>query len=284
MPPLAHAPRGDRTAREALAPTESLHGQVETAQHGAPAAGAPEEGLGYPEPVAAQTEVRPKPRPSPQARMGARAALAASALPKKNLAARQSGSARAIVPPARAIAPPAPAAAPAGPGAEHPAAETAGEAPEPDPRGTTALFASVFGLVVVLVFNVFGWRFDAWSLLPATRGIYEVACDVIGCDVDSPNAPGAWDLRAKAVTRPGAPEPLTLDVELTNQAPYRQTLPTVAVRFTNDAGELIAEERLTPRDYADRPAQRFAPGAPKSLRLRFAEPGAEASRYQISLL
>ena len=208
--------------------------------------------------------------------MGARAALAASALPKDTVPVGRSASPRA---PAPALS-----AARAGAPAQFPPAAGADSKGRSEPRATPLLFLSVFGLSALLAFSVFGLRFDAWSLLPQLRPGYEVACEVIGCRLPSPNMPAAWDFQAKAVVRPGAPEPLVLDVELTNNAPYRQSLPTVAVRFTNDAGELIAEERLTPRDYTDRPAQRMTPGKPKSLQLRFPAPGADASRYQISLL
>lgn len=203
--------------------------------------------------------------------MGARAALAASALPKPT---QPNG-------PVRALVPPAPAARAGFSGAAASAASPEDGQPK---RASPLLFLSVLGLMAVLAFCVFGLRLDAWSLLPQTRAAYEMACDVIGCSLPSPNMPAAWGFHAKAVVRPGAPEPLTLDVELTNNAPYRQSLPTVAVRFTNDAGELIAEERLTPRDYAERPAQRMTPGKPKSLQLRLPDPGADASRYQVSLL
>ena len=196
--------------------------------------------------------------------MGARAALAASALPKDTVPVGPSASPRGTV--------------------RFPPAAGADSKGRSEPRATPLLFLSVFGLSALLAFGVFGLRSDAWSLLPQLRPGYEVACEVIGCRLPSPNMPAAWDFQAKAVVRPGAPEPLTVDVELTNNAPYRQSLPTVAVRFTNDAGELIAEERLTPRDYTDRPAQRMTPGKPKSLQLRFPAPGADASRYQISLL
>ena len=201
--------------------------------------------------------------------MGARAALAASALPKQT---SPSGPVRALVP-----------SAPSARAGFSAAAASPDEGGQPK-RATPLLFLSVFGLMAVLAFCVFGLRSDAWSLLPQTRAAYEMACDVIGCSLPSPNMPAAWGFHAKAIARPGAPEPLTLEVELTNNAPYRQPLPTVAVRFTNDAGELIAEERLTPRDYADRPGQRMAPGKPKSLQIRLPDPGADASRYQVSLL
>lgn len=204
--------------------------------------------------------------------MGARAALAASALPKQTQPAPASGPVRALVPPA-----------PSARAGFSAAAASPDEGGQPK-RATPLLFLSVLGLMAMLAFCVFGLRSDAWSLLPQTRTAYEMACDVIGCSLPSPNMPAAWGFHAKAIARPGAPEPLTLDVELTNNAPYRQALPTVAVRFTNDAGELIAEERLTPRDYADRPGQRMTPGKPKSLQIRLPDPGADASRYQVSLL
>lgn len=215
------------------------------------------------------TEVRPKPPSSPQARMGARAALAASALPK-------------TAPPAVRSDDPLESGLAAPP---RPAGQAGGKERSERQRGAAGPFLGCGALFALLVFAVFGLRFDAWSLRSELRPAYEVACEVIGCRLASPNAPTAWTLHTKAVARPGPPEPLTLELELVNTAPYRQALPTVAVRFTDDGDELIAEEQSAPRDYqAERPAQRMAPGKPKALRIRFPDPGPEATRYRISLL
>ena len=214
------------------------------------------------------TEAQPKTPPSPQARMGARAALVASALPK-------------ITPPARPSTPPRESGV-----ALTPDRVGRGEGSRSERRQGAALpFFGVLALLATLVFLVFGLGFDAWSLRPELRRAYEVACDLIGCRVPSPNAPTAWAFHTQAVRRPGPPEPITVEAELINNAPYRQALPTVAVRFTSASDELVAEERLTPSDYqADRPRQKMTPGKPKVLRLRFPDPGAEATQYQISLL
>lgn len=229
------------------------------------AAGAMEEERRAPLPP----EARPKPASSPQARMGARAALAASALPKTTPAARPSNAAGeegVVAAPARGRQ-----------------SRREGRA---NPRpGAAGPFFAVLALLAALVFGVFALRLDAWSLRPELRTAYEVACDLIGCRVPSPNMPTAWDLNTKAVARPGPPEPITLEVELVNNAPYRQALPTVAVRLTGDGDELVAQERLTPRDYApERPTQRMAPGKPKALLIQVPDPGAEATSYRIALL
>ena len=213
-----------------------------------------------------ETPPAPPPAPatqlSPQARMGARAALAASALPKNT-------------------SPPAPTDAPlAGP-----APVRTRRAREAGRKGAGSVFLLAVALLALLAGNVFHLHFDAWSRKPELRGAYETACDVIGCRVPSPNAPAAWSFQPQGITRPGPPEPITLEVVLVNNAAYKQALPTVGARFTDANGELIAEEQLTPRDYQpDRPAERVSPNKRKALRMRFPDPGADAVRYQISLL
>lgn len=224
-------------------------------------------------PAALRADVRrPEPTPvppaaatqlSPQARMGARAALAASALPKNT--------------------------SPSGPmdaaAQTEPVPVRARRDREASPKGAGSVFLLAVALSALLVVNVFGLRLDDWSRKPEMRGLYEAACDLIGCRVPAPNAPTAWSFQPQGVARPGPPEPITLEVVLVNNAAYRQALPTVGVRFTGDGGELIAEEQLTPRDYqADRPAERLSPNKRKVLRLRFPDPGAGAAHYQIALL
>lgn len=198
------------------------------------------------------------PKPPPGVRMGARAALATKAAKRPHKAAANVSGAE-----------------------ENARAEAAGTGAASGGRHLR-LGGAVAALAVLLIVGVFGLRADAWSQQSPTRGVYEAACAVIGCRVATPKNLTAWEFNTTAVARPGPPEPITLTVELVNNAPYRQRLPTVEVRFPDTEG---AEQRLTPRDYQpDRPAQRLAAGERKTVQLRFQDPGAAATRYTISLL
>lgn len=213
-------------------------------------------------PVAPVSAGRDAPAPAPSVRMGARAALAAKALERAAPKREKREKARERRRLAAADAP----------------AEAANER-------KPLLVCAIVGAALALGVNIFGLRADAWSQLPQTRGLYQAACAVIGCEVASPKALAAWHVDTKSETRPGPPEPIVVEVALVNNAPYRQRLPTVLARLADEAGEQRAEQRLTPRDYApDRSAQRLAPGKPKVVRLRFADPGAAATRYTITLL
>ena len=218
------------------------------------------QGEDWPQPAAAAEETpAASNRPAPGVRMGARAALATKG------ARRAERKAAAKVRGAEEDAPAAAEAGAAASGGRH-----------------LRLGGAVAALAVLLIVGVFGLRADAWSQQSPTRGVYEAACAVIGCRVATPKNLTAWEFNTTAVARPGPPEPITLTVELVNNAPYRQRLPTVEARFPDTEG---AEQRLTPRDYQpDRPAQRLAAGERKTVQLRFQDPGAAAARYTISLL
>lgn len=213
----------------------------------------------WPQPVPAAEEApAPSNKPAPGVRMGARAALATKAAKRPRKAAAE----------VRGAEEDAPAAAEAG------GAASGGR--------HLRLGGAVAALAVLLIVGVFGLRADAWSQQSPTRGVYEAACAVIGCRVATPKNLTAWEFNTTAVERPGPPEPVTMTVELVNNAPYRQRLPTVEARFPDVEG---AEQRLTPRDYQpDRPAQRLATGERKTVQLQFQDPGAAATRYTISLL
>lgn len=191
------------------------------------------------------------PKPPPGVRMGARAALATKA-PKR--------------PPRKAEA-------------DAPAAAEAGDAASGSRH--LRLGGAVAALAVLLIVGVFGLRADAWSQQAPTRGVYEAACAVIGCRVATPKNLTAWEFNSTAVARPGPPERISLTVELVNNAPYRQRLPTIEARFPGTEG---AEQRLTPRDYQPVGPARLAAGKRKTVQLEFQDPGAAATRYTISLL
>ena len=54
-------------------------------------------------------------------------------------------------------------------------------------RGRTVLLWTGMAVAVAaLVFQVFAYQFDRWSVQPQLRFIYEFACDVIGCELPVP--------------------------------------------------------------------------------------------------
>lgn len=147
-----------------------------------------------------------------------------------------------------------------------------------------ALIGLTAAAMATLAAGVFALRFEAWSRTAPTRGVYETACAWLGCRVPTPAAVEAIAFDPKTVTRPGPPEPITLKVELTNNAPYRQDFPNINVRFTGADGGLVAEQQLAAAEYlGDRPRRRLASGKPVTVPLRLADPGSQAVAYAVTL-
>ena len=147
-----------------------------------------------------------------------------------------------------------------------------------------ALICLTAAAMATLAAGVFALRFEAWSRTAPSRGVYETACAWLGCRVPTPAMVEAIAFAPKTVTRPGPPEPITLEVELTNNAPYRQDFPNIDVRFTGADGVLVAEQQLAAAEYlGDRPRRRLASGKPVTVPLRLVDPGSQAVAYAVTL-
>ena len=188
--------------------------------------------------------------------------------------------------------------------AEHADTATAGSAIVPTPaRGTVArarrdragsptplplgLFATGYASgAVILAALVFGLMYPAWSQQPALRGIYQAACTVMPCELPPLRALNAITVRPlPAERRDGPPPGLSVPLELSNQAPFRQPFPVLAVRILSADDRDLAEKRLAPKDYLPRGhSLKMTPNDPVTVELQLEDPGSDAARYMLSAL
>ena len=148
-------------------------------------------------------------------------------------------------------------------------------------------FATAYAAgAVLLAALVFGLMYPAWSQQPSLRGVYQVACAVMPCELQPLRALDAIAVKPlRAERRDGPPPRLSMPVELSNQAPFDQPFPVLAVRILSADGRDLAEQRLAPKDYLPRGhSLKMAPNDPVTIDLQLEDPGGDAARYMLSAL
>ena len=154
----------------------------------------------------------------------------------------------------------------------------------PAKRTTTPRLLAAVLAAALLPFNILAFGFEPWAREPALRPVYQVGCDLLGCQVPAPRDLEALALTPKSVARADAGAAIVITAALSNHAAYPQSLPAVAARFTDANNQLVSEERLAPRDYLPkRPTRRLAPGKAATVEFRFPAPGDSATRYALVL-
>ncbi len=139
---------------------------------------------------------------------------------------------------------------------------------------------------VLLAALVLGLMYPAWSQQPTLRGVYQAACAIVACELQPLRALDAIAVKPlPAERRDGPPPSLSVPVELSNQAPFDQPFPVLAVRILSTDGRDLAEQRLAPKDYLPRGhSLKMAPNDPVTIDLQLEDPGGDAARYMLSAL
>ena len=155
---------------------------------------------------------------------------------------------------------------------------------EPLPTG---LMASGYAAAGILLGSlVFALQFPVWSQDPALRGIYEMVCAAVGCDLPTQRSLAEIEIvNGPAGSRTGPPDPLVLALEMTNNAPFRQPFPALAARLTTVDGSTLDERQFEPKDYLPTGHSRqMTSERTVAVELRLEDPGPEAVSYELSVL
>ena len=148
--------------------------------------------------------------------------------------------------------------------------------------GWIAAYAVAATLLVVLVFAL---QAPVWSQSTALRGIYETACAVGPCNVAPLRALGAIKVERGTPNRVSESQPaLTVPLELTNRAPFRQPFPELAIRAFSADNRALGERRFTPANYLPRgQSLEMTINKTVAVELRLPDPGPDATSYALSV-
>lgn len=169
---------------------------------------------------------------------------------------------------------------------EFPREQPAAPATVRRPWPVSALLGGHLVAWALLAAGILALGFDTWSRDPVMRDVYERIGDLVGLEL-----PRFKDLDAIRFTvasvaqRPGPPEALSVEATLVNTASMRQRLPTLSVRFLEEGGGTVAEQRVLPGDYLPTPrhSRTMSSDLPVGISLRLEDPGATAVAYVVSL-
>lgn len=140
-------------------------------------------------------------------------------------------------------------------------------------------------LLVALAGQLAWWQKDQYARLEPWRGLYQSACDLLGCTLP-PQEDLAQIRPSNVVVRnhPAMTEVKLLDAILTNQAPFRQPFPTLVLEYTDINGELVADQAFAPGEYlrGELTGIRLMPTSTRIyVSIPFSDPGEAAVNYQL---
>lgn len=143
-------------------------------------------------------------------------------------------------------------------------------------------------VLMALLTAQFAWvQRDTYAKLDQWRGLYQSACDVLGCtlpaqeDIDLVRTSNVLIRDHRALD-----EVKLLDAVLTNRAAFRQPFPQLILQYTDVNGDLVADQAFTPEQYlrGELTGTRLMPVNTRiyvSLPIR--DPGSRAVNYQLVL-
>lgn len=148
------------------------------------------------------------------------------------------------------------------------------------------VWAGIAAGVVLLVAQILWYQFDSWAVRPEWRGVYSVACGLLGCELPAQRDPERLSTRNLVVrSDPEQPGTLVVDAVIVNAAEFAQPFPVLELQFTTLRGNLVASRRYHPDEYLAGDAAGLTlipPRTPVQIALRLDDPGPHAVNYRLS--
>lgn len=130
------------------------------------------------------------------------------------------------------------------------------------------------------------FNFETLAVKPTTRPWFEQACAELGCRLPDIPDPSKLKIEELVVRKhPNVEGALVVDAILKNAARFPQPFPTLQLRFTNNANEIVASRLLKPMEYLKGEARllrRMPPDTPIRLSLDIVDPGSTAVNYSLA--
>ena len=137
--------------------------------------------------------------------------------------------------------------------------------------------------VVALGAQVLWYQFERWTRDPELRFIYEMVCDVAGCELPVMRSlPDIITTNLVVRTHPDIDGALIVDALILNEASFAQPFPVVELRFSRIDGQLAAARRFEPVEYLSgelRGATQMQVMTPVHIALEIEDPGPDAVNY-----
>ncbi|HYJ20072.1 MAG TPA: zinc-ribbon and DUF3426 domain-containing protein [Burkholderiales bacterium] len=153
----------------------------------------------------------------------------------------------------------------------------------------TGMWLGLSALLLVLLGGqaAYVFRTELSVALPQTRGLFDRACDVIGCSMASPSLSSFLHIEAsdlKAVDA-AVPNEIALNVSIRSRAPVDLPHPAIELTLTDAQDQAIARRVFLPREYlpGETAATSIRPGAELPLNLFLNTGELRAAGYRLYL-
>lgn len=154
----------------------------------------------------------------------------------------------------------------------------------PAKRSWLTMMLILLGLVA-LPAQVLWFQYDAWTMNPSYRPVYEIVCQVTGCTLPPMTDVALIDAQRSIIrNHPDQPDARIVDVLMVNNADFAQPYPLIELLATNMRGELIAGRRFKPEEYLrgeTRAGALMPPRTPIHVSLEIQDPGENALNFEV---
>lgn len=158
---------------------------------------------------------------------------------------------------------------------------------EPKPRRWTSWIVLAIALIA-LPAQVMWYQFDEWGKDARLRPVYQVACDVLGCELPIRRDVGLIVARNSVLRdHPDVVGALIYDALLVNEASYAQPFPLVELTLTTVRGQLVASRRFRPAEYLSGEASdlnQMPTRTPIHIALEIKDPGEAPLNFRVRFL
>lgn len=142
-------------------------------------------------------------------------------------------------------------------------------------------------LVALLLLQVLYTYRNWFAHQPLTASLTRSFCEITQCEITPQRNVNQIEILSKNVYgHPNDPHSLIVSASLKNQSKHKQPYPLIEVSFLNKNEETVALQRFRPESYTSNNADHkyFNPGETLNFRMKIADPGSEAVRFQFRFL
>ncbi|CAA6802439.1 MAG: MJ0042 family finger-like protein [uncultured Thiotrichaceae bacterium] len=142
-------------------------------------------------------------------------------------------------------------------------------------------------LAILLLLQVLYTYRNWFAHQPITASLTRSFCEITECEITPQRKVNQIEILSKNVYgHPNDPNSLIVSASLKNQSKHKQPYPLIEVSFINKEEETVALQRFRPESYTKKNAGQefFLPGETLTFRMKIADPGSEAIRFQFRFL
>ena len=148
-----------------------------------------------------------------------------------------------------------------------------------------AIGIACFALVLLLMAQAAWFHYEKLAKYPLAKQAFATACDYIGCSL--PELSDLSKIRSHNLivrSHPSAAKALIIDAVVTNEAPFAQDFPKLALYFSDINDQVVAQQVISPDQYLSQEILSWGQMPSDQaihISIEIEDPGKEAVNYKI---